>query len=150
MGNEINSNNRPRSSTSISEAHKLLGVDNPDMKIIYGVEAYLAPDNTKSIYNPKGQPLDTTYCVLDLETTGFSATNDRITEIGVMKYKSGEVIGEFSEFVNPERHIPERVTEVTNITDDMVKDADTIEKSLPKTIRIFRKRLCNSSTQCQL
>ena len=121
------------------EAHKLLGVDNPDMKIIYGVEAYLAPDNTKSIYNPKGQPLDTTYCVLDLETTGFSATNDRITEIGVMKYKSGEVIGEFSEFVNPERHIPERVTEVTNITDDMVKDADTIEKVFPRLLEFLGK-----------
>ena len=121
------------------EAHKLLGVDNPDMKIIYGVEAYLAPDNTKSIYNSKGQPLDTIYCVLDLETTGFSATNDRITEIGVMKYKSGEVIGEFSEFVNPERHIPERVTEVTNITDDMVKDADTIEKVFPRLLEFLGK-----------
>ena len=121
------------------EAHKLLGVDNPDMKVIYGVEAYLAPDNTKSIYNSKGQTLDTTYCVLDLETTGFSAINDRITEIGVMKYKSGEVIGEFSEFVNPERHIPERVTEVTNITDDMVKDADTIEKVFPRLLEFLGK-----------
>ncbi len=119
------------------EAHKLLGVDNPDMKVIYGVEAYLAPDNTKSVYNGKGQPLDTTYCVLDLETTGFSATNDRITEIGVMKYKAGEVIGEFSCFVNPQRHIPERVTEVTHITDDMVIDAETIEQVFPKLLEFL-------------
>ena len=63
------------------EAYHLVGDDNPDIKVIYGVEAYLAPDNTKSIYNGKGQSIDTTYCVLDLETTGFSASNDRITEI---------------------------------------------------------------------
>ena len=102
------------------EAYHLVGDDNPDIKVIYGVEAYLAPDNTKSIYNGKGQDIDATYCVLDLETTGFSATNDRITEIGIMKVKNKEVIDEFSCFVNPERHIPERVTEVTNISDDIV------------------------------
>ena len=62
---------------------KCCGYDNKDIKILYGVEAYLAPDNTKSIYNGKGQDIDATYCVLDLETTGFSATNDRITEIEV-------------------------------------------------------------------
>ena len=119
------------------EAYHLVGDDNPDIKVIYGVEAYLAPDNTKSIYNGKGQDIDATYCVLDLETTGFSATNDRITEIGIMKVKNKEVIDEFSCFVNPERHIPERVTEVTNISDDMVKDAETIEKVFPKMLEFL-------------
>ena len=119
------------------EAYHLVGDDNPDIKIIYGVEAYLAPDNTKSIYNGKGQDIDATYCVLDLETTGFSATNDRITEIGIMKVKNKEVIDEFSCFVNPERHIPERVTEVTNITDEMVKDAETIEQVFPKMLEFL-------------
>ena len=119
------------------EAHKLLGVNNPDMKIIYGVEAYLAPDNTKSVYNGKGQSIDTTYCVLDLETTGFSATTEKITEVGIMKVKNGEVIDEFSTFVNPEKHIPERVTEVTNITDEMVADAETIEKVFPKILEFL-------------
>ena len=119
------------------EAYHLVGDDNPDIKIIYGVEAYLAPDNTKSIYNGKGQDIDATYCVLDLETTGFSGTNDRITEIGIMKVKNKEVIDEFSCFVNPERHIPERVSEVTNITDDMVKDAETIDKVFPKMLEFL-------------
>lgn len=119
------------------EAHKLLGRDNPDMKIIYGVEAYLAPDKKPSVTNDKGQDLNTTYCVLDLETTGFSATRERITEIGVMKYKDGSVIEEFSEFVNPEKPIPARVTEVTNITDEMVRDADTIDKVFPKLLKFL-------------
>ena len=108
------------------------------MKVIYGVEAYLAPDNTAVVTNPKGQDIDTTYCVLDLETTGFSAITEKITEIGIMKYKDGEVIDEFSCFVNPEKHIPERVTEVTNITDDMVKDAETIDKVFPKVLEFIK------------
>ena len=119
------------------EAHKMLGYDNPDMKVIYGVEAYLAPDNTKTVYNGKKQSIDTTYCVLDLETTGFSATTEKITEIGVMKVKEGEVIDEFSCFVNPQKHIPERVTQVTNITDEMVKDAETIDKVFPKLLEFL-------------
>lgn len=116
------------------EAHKLLGFDNKDMKVIYGVEAYLVPDKTPCVSFPKGQDIDTTYCVLDLETTGFSFRTEKITEVGIMKFKNGEVIDEFSCFVNPEKPIPQRVIEVTNITDDMVKDAETIEKVMPKII----------------
>ncbi|WP_406244171.1 DNA polymerase III subunit alpha [Tissierella carlieri] len=116
------------------EAHKLLGRDNPDMKVIYGVEAYLTPDKKPSVTKPKGQSIDTIYCVLDLETTGFSAATEKITEIGIMKLKDGVVIDKFSTFVNPEKSIPQRVVEVTNITDDMVKDAETIDKIFPKML----------------
>lgn len=116
------------------EAHKLLGFDNHDIKIIYGVEAYLAPDKVSPVSFSKGQSIDTTYCVLDLETTGFSFRTEKITEVGIMKVKDGEVIDEFSCFVNPEKPIPQRVVEVTNITDDMVKDAETIDKVMPKIL----------------
>ena len=121
------------------EAHKLLGYDNKDIKIIYGMEAYLAPDKNPVVENGKGQNLeDATFCVFDLETTGFSAVTEKITEIGIMKLKNGEVIDEFSCFVNPEKHIPERVTEVTNITDEMVKDAETIDKVFPKVLEFIK------------
>lgn len=117
------------------EAYHLLGRDNPDMKVIYGVEAYLVPDKEKSVKNPRGQVLDdATYCVLDLETTGISITTEKITEVGIMKVKNGEVIDEFEIFVNPEKPIPQRVVEVTNITDEMVKDAETIDKVFPKIL----------------
>ena len=117
------------------EAYHLLGRDNQDMKVIYGVEAYLVPDKEKSVKNPKGQILeDATYCVLDLETTGISITTEKITEVGIMKVKNGEVIDEFEIFVNPEKPIPQRVVEVTNITDEMVKDAETIDKVFPKIL----------------
>lgn len=123
---------------SFPEAHKLLGYDNPDMKVIYGVEAYLAPDQNAIVTNAKGQDIDTTYCVLDLETTGFSAKTEKITEVGIMKVQNGEVIDEFSCFVNPEKHIPQRVTEVTNITDDMVKDAKTIDQVFPEILEFIK------------
>ena len=119
------------------EAHKLLGVDNPDMKIIYGVEAYLVPNGTPIVTNDKGQEIDTTYCVLDLETTGFSPKTEKITEVGIMKIKDGKVIDEFSTFVNPEKPIPPKVVEVTNITDDMVQDAETIDKIFPKILEFI-------------
>ena len=116
------------------EAHKLLGRDNKDIKIIYGVEAYLVPDKTPIVNNPRKQEIDTTYCVLDLETTGLSFRTEKITEVGIMKIKNGEVIDSFETFVNPEKPIPPKVVEVTNITDDMVKDAPKIEEVFPKIL----------------
>lgn len=108
------------------------------MKVIYGVEGYLAPDDNESVVNSKNQDIDTTYCVLDLETTGFSAVTEKVTEIGIMKYKEGKVIDKFSTFVNPEKHIPERVSEVTKITDDMVQNAPKIEEVFPKVLEFIK------------
>ena len=117
------------------DAHKYLEKDNPDLKVIYGVEAYLVPDEASPVSFSKGQDLENaTYCVLDLETTGLSFRTEKITEIGIMKVKNHEVIDELSTFVNPEKPIPQRVVEVTNITDEMVKDAPTIEEILPKVL----------------
>mgnify|MGYP004444263785 CR=1 FL=1 len=120
------------------EAHKLLGVDNPNMKIIYGVEAYLVPDGSPVVVNDKGQNINTTYCVLDLETTGLSAKTEKITEIGIMKIQNGEVVNEFCEFVNPEKPIPKRVQEVTNITDEMVANSPTIDVLFPKVLDFIK------------
>ena len=120
------------------EAHKLLGVDNPNMKIIYGVEAYLVPDGSPVVVNDKGQNINTTYCVLDLETTGLSAKTEKITEIGIMKIQNGEVVDEFCEFVNPEKPIPKRVQEVTNITDKMVANSPTIDVLFPKVLDFIK------------
>jgi len=111
--------------------------DNPNIKVIYGVEAYLVPDKSNIVTNSKNQDLDTTYCVLDLETTGLSFRTEKITEVGIMKVKNGEVIDSFSCFVNPEKPIPPKVVEVTNITDDMVKDAETIDKVMPKLLEFI-------------
>ncbi len=70
--------------------------------------------------------LETTFVILDLETTGGSPSNSKITEIGAVKVRGGEVIGEFQSFVNPEMVIPPFITVLTGITDAMVATAPTI------------------------
>ena len=119
---------------SFPDAHKLLEKTGDDIKVLYGVEGYFVPDKDPGVFNSKGQSLDCEYCVLDLETTGISCQTEKITEVGIIKYKNGEVIDEFECFVNPEKPIPPRVVEITHITDDMVKDAETIDKVIPKII----------------
>lgn len=72
------------------------------------------------------------YVVFDIETTGFNSVNDRIIEIGAVRVIGGEIKETFSEFVNPECPIPYKITQLTTITDGMVKDAGTIEEILPQ------------------
>jgi len=84
-------------------------------------------------FDDLGRPLlDTTFCVVDLETTGGSAAaGARITEIGAVKIRSGEVIGEFSTLVDPGEPIPAFITGLTGITDLMVIGAPRIGEALP-------------------
>ncbi len=108
-----------------------LAKDDP-FKVIYGVEGYLVDDLTDIAVRAKGQSLDDTYVVFDLETTGFSSLNDKIIEIGAVKVKNGEIIDSFSTFVNPEVPIPFEITDLTSITDEMVVDSEKIDVVLPK------------------
>lgn len=79
-----------------------------------------------------GEPLSaTTFVVVDLETTGTSARENAITEIGAVKMRGGEVIGEFQTFVNPGSPIPPFIVALTGITDAMVVAAPRIEQVLP-------------------
>lgn len=104
------------------------------IKVLYGVEGYLVDDGVPLALNEKGQTLEDTYVVFDLETTGFSSKNDKIIEIGAVKIKNGAIIDTFSEFVNPRRPIPYKITELTGINDQMVKEAKSIGDVLPRFI----------------
>lgn len=85
-----------------------------------------------------GAPLiTTTFVVLDLETTGLSPDRDRITEVGAVKVRGGEVLGELRTFVHPGRPIPPAVTAVTGITDTMVRDAPTMAAVLPTVLEFL-------------
>ena len=103
-----------------------------DFKVIYGVEAYLVDDLKGIVTNSKDQSLMGDYVVFDLETTGFNPDKNKIIEIGAVKISGGEIVGRFSEFVNPGEPIPFRITELTSIRDDMVIDAPAIEEILPR------------------
>ena len=109
--------------------------DKSDLKVIYGVEAYLIDDLGNAVFSPRGQNLDDTYVVFDIETTGLSKEKEMITEIGAVKVADGKIIDRFSIFVNPQRPISAEITKLTGITDDMVKDAPTIENVLPEFLK---------------
>ena len=112
------------------------GEENPDrndfFKVIYGVEAYIVDDLKEIVTNVKGQDLNNTYVVFDIETTGFSCVNNKIIEIGGVKVVNGEIVDHFSEFVNPQCPIPYEIVKLTSITDEQVMDADVIEEVLPR------------------
>ena len=96
------------------------------VKPIYGMEAYVVNDDINIIENIDDSLTD--MVVFDIETTGFSSKNDKIIEIGAVRVRDGIVLSEFSTFVDPQRSIPLKITELTGITDDMVKDAPVIGK----------------------
>ncbi|MFA7637225.1 MAG: PolC-type DNA polymerase III, partial [Monoglobales bacterium] len=103
------------------------------IKVLYGVEGYLCGGELSITYNVKNDyNLDSTFVVFDLETTGFSPVDDSIIEIGAVKIVKGVIVGRFSTFVNPLRHIPENITEITSINDDMVKDSPDISVIAPQ------------------
>ncbi len=112
-----------------TEAFHAISHDDP-FKIIYGVEAYIVDDLKSIIRQPKGQNLKSDFVVFDLETTGFYAGKDKITEIGAVKISEGVVVDRYGTFINPERGIPLKVQDLTKIDMSMVKDAPTIEEKL--------------------
>ena len=103
-----------------------------EFKVIYGMEAYLVDDIQEVVLHSKGQSLDDSFVVFDIETTGFSQSNDRIIEIGAVKVVHGEIVDKYSSFVNPEVPIPYKIEQLTGISDSMVMDAPTIEVVLPE------------------
>ena len=99
-------------------------------KGIYGTELTLVDDTVEIVVRPSEKTLeDTTFVVYDTETTGFNAASgDQMIEIGAVKIQNGTIIDRFDEFINPGRHIPDKITELTEITDEMVKDAGSEEE----------------------
>ena len=102
------------------------------VKMIYGVEAYFVDDCKTIVYGEGTGSLAGEFVVFDLETTGLSSQNDTIIEIGAVKVKNAEIIDRFSTFVNPKIPIPDKITQLTSITDAMVQDAPDLDTVLPQ------------------
>lgn len=105
-----------------------------DMKIIYGIEAYYINDeNSISVVRGRSaEPLDGTFIVFDLETTGLNPASEEITEIAAVRVVEGEIRDSFQTYVNPHKPIPAGITELTGISDETVADAPDLDKAVPE------------------
>ncbi|GIO61113.1 PolC-type DNA polymerase III [Paenibacillus cineris] len=98
------------------------------IKMIYGVEANVVNDSVPVVMQPKPMDLKTaTYIVFDIETTGLSITNNKIIELAAVKMHEGKEVDRYATFVNPHEKIPYHIQQLTNINDEMVKDAPELE-----------------------
>lgn len=119
----------------------MLASDKCGMKVIYGMEAYFVNASARAVFGTYQGSFDDEFIVFDLETTGLDASTCKITEIGAVKIKGGEVLERYNTFVNPECPIPAEITELTSITDEMVADARTIDAVLPEFMEFVGDRL---------
>ncbi|MBQ6734779.1 MAG: PolC-type DNA polymerase III [Lachnospiraceae bacterium] len=119
------------------------GKEKPDrqdfFKIVPAMECYLVDDTKSAVTNASGQTLaDSSYVVFDLETTGFSPHKNSIIEFGAVRIEKGQIVSRFSEFVNPGIPIPARITQLTHITDAMVREAQAVEEVLPRFLEFAK------------
>ena len=108
-----------------------------DMKIIYGIEAYYINDSDSiSVVRGKcNEPLDGTFIVFDLETTGLNPASEEITEIAAVRVVEGEIRDSFQTYVNPHKSIPAEITELTGISDETVANAPDIDTAVPDFLK---------------
>lgn len=111
---------------------KVAGTDEV-IKILYGCEGYYINDVDDKIVvkGNKNISFDEEFVAFDLETTGLSARNDTIIEIGAVVMKNGEEIDRFQTFVDPCVPLQKQITDLTGITDEMLKGAPKLEQVLP-------------------
>ncbi len=119
----------------------MIAAEKCGMKVIYGLEAYFVNDTATALNGKYLGDFDDEFVVFDIETTGLSPVNCKIIEIGAVKIKEGKVIERYNTFVDPQCPIPEEISELTSITDDMVKGERTIDVVLPEFFEFVGNRM---------
>ena len=134
----------PDAMYTVERGCKVAGSGEP-IKILYGCEGYYVNDVDDRIvvHGEDNAPLDGEFVAFDLETTGLSARQDAITEIGAVIMRGGEILDRFQTFVDPHRPLDKRIVELTGITDEMLCGAPDIAEVLPKFLDFCGNRpLC--------
>ena len=123
----------------VTSHNKELKEGEEPFKAIYGAELVMIDDSVDIVTRPNdGVLLDQTYVVFDFETTGFNAGGaDSIIEIGAVKIKDGVILERYDELINPGRALPVKITELTNITDEMLEGKDNEENAVKRFIEWF-------------
>ncbi len=123
-------------------APKVAGTEDV-IKILYGCEGYYVNDvdDRIAVHGDTDMPLDGEYVAFDLETTGLSSRNDRIIEIGAVRMRQGKELDRFQTFVDPQRPLDKKITELTGITDAMLRGAPKIEQVLPQFLDFVGDRV---------
>jgi len=123
-------------------APKVAGTDE-DIKILYGCEGYYVNDvdDISAVFGSKDCLLSEEFVAFDLETTGLNSREDKIIEIGAVVMKDGKEVDRFQTFVDPHQKLEKVTTELTGITDAMLKGAPSIEEILPKFIEFVGDRV---------
>lgn len=104
--------------------------EDPDFKLIYGVEAYFVDDMIPVLYGEASGPMSGSFVVYDTETTGLDPNTEFLTEIGAVVVENGQITDTFNTFVNPGKPIPPKIVELTGITDSMVADAPSPDEAI--------------------
>jgi len=112
-----------------------------DLKILYGIESYFVNDTARCLFGSVYPAFEDEMIAFDIETTGLSNKTCRIIEIGAVKIKDGEIIDRMDIFVDPECPIPPEITELTSITDEMVKGAKKEREALEEFLAFAGDRL---------
>ncbi|PZD93360.1 PolC-type DNA polymerase III [Paenibacillus sambharensis] len=121
---------------SYPEAYKAAKKNN--MKVLFGLEANVVNDSVPMVINPREEDLQTAeYVVFDIETTGLSIINNKIIELAGVKMREGKEIDRFSTFINPHEKIPYHIQQLTNINDEMVRDAPELEPKLREFVEFI-------------
>ncbi len=129
----------PHVFSMVTDYNKHLKEGEEPFKAIYGCELLMIDDNVDIVTRPNDKVmLDQTYVVFDFETTGFNAGGfDSIIEIGAVKIKDGMIIEKYDELINPGRPLPQKIIDVTNITDAMLEGKDNEENAVRRFIEWF-------------
>ncbi|MBR1936471.1 MAG: PolC-type DNA polymerase III [Bacilli bacterium] len=129
----------PHVFNTVTAHNKNLKEGEEPFKAIYGCELTMIDDDVDIVVRSNDEiMLDQTFVVFDFETTGFNAGGaDSIIEVGAVKIKNGNIIERYDELINPNRPLPKKIIELTNITDDMLKDKDNEEQAMKRFIEWF-------------